>query len=244
MMRWTDEQLRALPRHDGFRMRGLAMTRLEAFTDAAFAFATTMLIISQRGIPHNVGELVGALKDIPAFLASFAAIASFWYAHRQWSRRYGLEDRTAILISLGLIFVMLIFVFPLKMVFSALFAWITAGWLPTSFVLEAAADLPRLFVIYGLGFCALTGLIGLLYVRAIRAADYLALNSLERLKTREDMVSFGVLATTGLVSSIWAALLPAQWGIWAGFCYCTLPISMPLIAIAYDRKARRLESAS
>lgn len=242
MMKWTNEQLHALPCHDGFRLRGLEMTRLEAFTDAAFAFATTMLIISQRGIPHNVGELVSALKDIPAFLASFASIASFWYAHHQWSRRYGLEDRTAILISLGLIFVMLIFVYPLKMVFSALFAWVTAGSLPTSFVLEDVADLPRLFVIYGLGFGALTGLIGLLYVRAIRTADNLALNSLERLKTREEIISFSVLATTGVVSSIWAGLLPVQWGIWAFFWYGTLPISMPLIAIVFARKAKRLES--
>jgi uncharacterized membrane protein len=219
------------------------MTRLEVFTDAAFAFATTMLVISLTGIPNSVEDLITALKDVPAFLAGFASIASFWYAHRQWSRRYGLEDGPATLISLGLVFVMLVFVYPLKMVFSALFAWVSAGWLPTSFMLKVATDLPRLFVIYGLGFCALTSLISLLYVRAMRVADSLGLNKLERLRTREEVISFSVLATTALLSCLWAGLLPQNWGVWAGFWYATLPISMPMVAVVYDRKARRLAGA-
>jgi len=144
MRQWTDAELRGLRTDRGFRLRGLEMTRLEAFIDAAFAFATTMLIISQSGIPSSVAELTDALKDVPAFLTSFATIASFWYAHRSWSRRYGLEDTPAVLISLALVFVMLIFVFPLKMAYSALFAWITAGFLPTSFALRGGADLPDL----------------------------------------------------------------------------------------------------
>ncbi len=240
MTPWSEARLADLPRRKGFRLRGLEMTRLEAFTDAAFAFATTLLVISLSGIPESVRDLVAALKDTPAFLASFAAIASFWFAHRQWSRRYGLEDGPSILISLGLVFVMLIFVYPLKMVFSALFAWITGGWLPTSFVLESAADLPRLFTIYGLAFCAQTGLIALLYVRARRAADILALDDLERLLTREDAVSFSVLAATGLASALMALLLPLRWAVWAGFAYMTLPISMPLVAAGFARKTKRL----
>jgi hypothetical protein len=34
--------LDSLPRRRGFRLRGIQMTRLETFTDAAFAFAVTM----------------------------------------------------------------------------------------------------------------------------------------------------------------------------------------------------------
>ncbi len=242
MTQWTEQKLQALPSHKGFRLRGLEMTRLEAFTDAAFAFALTMLIISQSGIPHNVADLLNALEDIPAYLASFATIASFWNAHRKWSRRYGLDDRAAILISLGLIFVMLIFVYPLKMVFSALFAWISAGWLPTSFVLQDIHDMTRLFVIYGLGFWALTSIIGLLYVQALREADDLELNSLEQLKTRKEIVIHFVLSMTGLLSSLWAGLLPLKWGIWAGFSYVTLWISMPLVSKIYAKKEKRLKS--
>jgi uncharacterized membrane protein len=244
MTRWTTEQLDDLPRSNDFRLRGLEMTRLEAFTDAAFAFAITMLIISQAGIPSSVSDLLGALKDIPAFLASFAAIASFWYAHRQWSRYFGLEDGVSILISLGLIFVMLVFVFPLKMVFSAMFNWFTGGWLPTSFELESVSNLPVLFVIYGLGFTAVSSLIGLLYYRTLRMADRLALDPLERLRTRQQITSFGVMAVTGFVSCLWAGLLPHWLGVWSGFWYCTLPVSMPILAIVHERQAKKIHVQS
>src|SRR5438874_13439470 len=38
-------RLEELPRLRGFRLRGLEMTRLETFIDAAFAFAISMLVI-------------------------------------------------------------------------------------------------------------------------------------------------------------------------------------------------------
>ena len=38
--------LDSLPRLRGFRLRGLEMTRLETFIDAAFAFSVTMMVIS------------------------------------------------------------------------------------------------------------------------------------------------------------------------------------------------------
>ena len=45
-MNWTDEALAALPVKQGVRLRGLEMTRLETFCDAAFAFAVTLLVIA------------------------------------------------------------------------------------------------------------------------------------------------------------------------------------------------------
>ncbi len=49
---------------DGFLDRGSQVTRLEAFVDAAFAFAVTMLVISIDQIPRDRGELTEALKGI------------------------------------------------------------------------------------------------------------------------------------------------------------------------------------
>jgi len=221
-MHWTEDQLQPLPQHNGFRLRGLEMTRLEAFTDAAFAFATTMLVISLSGIPNSVSDLTSALRDTPAFLASF-----------------GLEDGLSTLISLTLVFVMLLYVYPLKMIFSAMFAWISGGWLPTSFSLTSTSELLTLFIVYGVGFCAVNTLMGLLYSRAMRAADALALNAVERVWTRHGVVSFAVMAATGLGSSVVAWLLPPQLAVWAGFCYATLPIIMPLVARAHHRMAQR-----
>lgn len=64
------------PRLDGFRLRGLEMTRLKAFVDAAaFAFAVTMLIIAGQQLPDDAAALLKALQDVPAFAASIATAA-------------------------------------------------------------------------------------------------------------------------------------------------------------------------
>ena len=52
--------LDALPRLGGFRLRGIAMTRLETFIDAAFAFAITMLVIATQQIPDDIETLLAA----------------------------------------------------------------------------------------------------------------------------------------------------------------------------------------
>jgi len=55
-MPWSEEALRGLLQKDGFRLRGLEMTRLEVFTDAAFAFAISIhfgrrIEALQHGLP-------------------------------------------------------------------------------------------------------------------------------------------------------------------------------------------------
>ena len=52
--------LDALPRLHGFRLRGMQMTRLETFIDAAFAFAISMLVIAAQQSPDNIVALLAA----------------------------------------------------------------------------------------------------------------------------------------------------------------------------------------
>jgi hypothetical protein len=43
---WTETELDSLTVESQFRLRGLEVTRLDTFIDAAFAFVLTLLIIS------------------------------------------------------------------------------------------------------------------------------------------------------------------------------------------------------
>ncbi len=242
-MTWTDEKLAALDVRDGFRLRGVATTRLENFCDAAYAFAVTLLVVAGGAIPTSFPALVAALKDAPAFLASFAAIAVIWLAHREWSRRYGLDDATTTVISLGMVFVMLVYVYPLRMVASAFMAFASGGGLPSSFTITSATDLTGLFVVYGLGFALQTGMLAALYLHAGRVPR-LRLSAAERLRTRHGVVSSATLATTGLVSALAAGVLPPRLGVWAGFVYPTLAVTMPVIATRFGRAAARLEDGA
>src|SRR5947209_10100831 len=104
--------LDALPRLHGFRLRGIEMTRLETFIDAAFAFAISMLVIAAQQVPDNIDALLEAFKNVPAFVASVVVIGIFWRGHWLWSRRYGLEDGTSIFLSWTLLVTVLIYIYP------------------------------------------------------------------------------------------------------------------------------------
>jgi len=106
--------LDSLPRLAGFRLRGIAMTRLETFIDAAFAFAITMLVIATQQIPDDIETLLAAFKNVPAFVASIVVLGIFWRGHWLWSRRYGLEEGVSILISWAMMVTILIYIYPLK----------------------------------------------------------------------------------------------------------------------------------
>lgn len=237
---WTEVGLAALPQKNGFRLRGLEMTRLETFADAAFAFAVTMLVISIDTIPGNLEELIVALKGVPAFAASFASIGLIWAGHDRWSRRYGLDDGPTMLLTLTLIFIMLVYLYPLKLVFSALFGWVSGGWFPSEFEVNSAREIAGLFIVYGVGFAAIATVIGLLYAHAASKADALGLNALERLSTRSEIYGWTIMAISGVISALFAWLVPGDFKAFAGFIYFILPIAMPINAIYFEKRIEPL----
>lgn len=88
-------------------------------------------MISVDSIPQPFEELLEALKRVPAFAASFAIIVMFWHGHYRWSRRYGIEDTVSVVLGLTLVFLTLVFLYPLRLMMSGAFNSLTGGWLPS-----------------------------------------------------------------------------------------------------------------
>src|SRR6202047_1800637 len=128
--------LDALPVLRGFRLRGIEMTRLETFIDAAFAFAISMLGIAAQQIPDTIQALLAAFRNVPTFICSIAVLGTFWRGHWLWSRRYGLEDGVSILISWTMIVTILIFIYPLKAIFGAMWFLLSNGQVGQPFSLH------------------------------------------------------------------------------------------------------------
>ena len=105
-------------------------TRLETFVDAAFAFALTMLVVSVDSVPQSFDELVEAIKRVPAFAASFLITVMFWLGHYRWSRRYGIEDTGSVVLSLALVLLVLVFLYPLRIMMSGALQSMSGGFLP------------------------------------------------------------------------------------------------------------------
>src|SRR6266480_6762412 len=169
-----------LPRLNGFRLRGMEMTRLETFIDAAFAFAISMLVIAAQQIPDDIASLLAAFKNVPTFICSIAVLGIFWRGHWLWSRRYGLEDSASILISWAMIVTVLILIYPLKAIFGAMWYLLSNGQVGQRFSLHTTESQARtIFAIYALGLIAISVEILLLNLRAWQLREPLRLNARE-----------------------------------------------------------------
>ena len=97
------------------------MTRLEAFSDAAFAFALTLLVVS-LDVPKSYDELMRTMRGFPSFACCFALLVWIWHEHNLFFRRYGLQDGWTVFVNSMLLFVTLFYVYPLKFMFDSMFA--------------------------------------------------------------------------------------------------------------------------
>lgn len=192
----------------GFRRRGAETTRLEAFVDAAFAFALTLVVISVGDLPNTAEELKGALKAVPSFAACFWLLAVFWRGHVDWSERFGLDDERSRQWSLLLIFLVMIFVFPLKILFSGFFEWISSGALPADFVFQSFADVQLMFQTFAIAFGSLGSVMWALHRHAWSQRDRLGLDALEQSALRTVMISWALVPLFAMISiglSFWHA---------------------------------------
>ncbi|MCB1559946.1 MAG: DUF1211 domain-containing protein [Xanthomonadales bacterium] len=223
----------------GFRLRGLDMTRIETFTDAAFAFALTLLVIALDP-PTTMQALTDALVHVPGFVLSATMLMVFWNAHHRWSRRYGLDDTATILLSCLLVFTVLIFVYPLRFMMNALVS-ASAAMMGLSFGPDIVSmgivgmqDANHMFLIYGAGFMTMSVAIALLNLHAWRQREALQLDATERVETRLELGTWCILFIAGLLSTLTAALLPSIVPV-AAWPYAVLGIVVPI----YQKYVRR-----
>ncbi|WP_257388667.1 TMEM175 family protein [Tahibacter caeni] len=201
-------------REDGFADRGREVTRHQSFLDASFAFTLTVLVIAGAEVPDSIPKLQSALKLVPTFAASFLMVIVFWSGHEVWTRRYGLDDRRSRQLGLLLIFLVLVYVYPLKMLFGALFAWLSSGFLPARFVIENIGELRAVYYAYALAFGTLGGVMALLYRHAWQLRDRLALSAFERRATCREVVRWSLLPAFAALSMLLAWALPEQPNGW------------------------------
>jgi Endosomal/lysosomal potassium channel TMEM175 len=234
--------LDALPRLRGFRLRGMEMTRLETFIDAAFAFGISMLVIAAQQIPDNVQTLLAAFKNVPTFICSIAVLGIFWRGHWLWSRRFGLEDGISILISWAMIVTILIFIYPLKAIFGSMWYLLSSGRVGQPLSLHTTESQARtIFAIYALGLIAISAEILLLNLRAWQLREPLQLNERESLATRGELSGWAIPVSVGIVSLVFALTLPGEQIQWSGWVYFSMIILVPLHDYYLRRKLREAQ---
>jgi uncharacterized membrane protein len=221
----------------GFRWRGGDISRLEGLSDAVFAFAVTLLVVSLE-VPETFDELLHVLRGFFAFAVCFAILFWVWYDHYRFFRRYGLADGYTTTFTGVLLFIVLFYVYPMKFLFSILFdQWF--GDAPTGAI--EPGQVPLLMLVYGAGFIAVQLVFILLYLRAWRLADALELTSYERLTTRSEMQGFAINVAIGLTSIAIVAVGGPDAAFWSGMAYMLI---MPLQVVNGRVMGGRIRQAS
>ncbi len=216
---------RILPRigrgETNFRWRGRELTRLEAFSDAVFAFAVTLLVVS-LDVPRTFDQLLDTMKGLPAFALCFAMLVMIWHYHGRFFHRYGLADPLTTALNALLMFLVLLYVYPLKF----LFGWLIAGspattMMPGGEIIEVIRDpqIRTLMWIYSSGYSAIFAIFALLHMRAWRLRKILELNEIERAVTRGAIHGHLLMLSVGLASLCIALLAPVNWMWAAGLIY-------------------------
>ena len=230
-----------------FRWRGHEISRIEGLSDAVFAFAITLLVVSLE-VPKTFTELAETMHGFGAFLISFLLLFAVWFNQYKFFRRYGLQDTTTVMLNAALLFVVLFYVYPLKFLFSFLVNELTGGHgevrLPNGNVaamIESNEQMASLMTIFNLGYLAVFAVFVLLYWHAYRKREALELNELERFDTRESIQESALNCGIAIFSLLIVIIGGAKRAGLAGMIYMLQRVVMTLNGMIMGKRRRKLE---
>jgi len=224
-----------------FTERGKEIHRVEALSDAVFAFSVSLLVASLE-VPQTFHELISIIKGALPFFATVAMIFLFWHQQYSFFRRYGMTDPTTILLNLVYLAVILFYVYPLKFLFSLLIGLITGiNLFPLAaekgLVVLQNEDFPLLIILFSTGYAVIWCIIGLWYHRALQQKDKLQLSLPELLYTR--MERRGAWWNMGIgLSAIVITLL--GWVSVSGMIYMFIPFLLIVNKLLFNKQLRLL----
>lgn len=202
---------------------GESTARIDAFTDSAFAFAVSLLVIGGTRAPEDVDSLFATLADIPAFAVGFAIMALFWMGHVRWRRLRGPSIHALpVLLTLFLVFLTLVYVQPLRAMSAATGLWLTGHG---SGFRGALADL---FAVYGTGFVLMSLTMAALFWEGLRNRS---LNLSDRQELSGERGIWLINAATGMISVLVSL---TSFGVWAAMMYASLGVTIPLYTHFHD----------
>ena len=231
----------------GFRWRGGDVTRLEQFSDATFAFAVTLLVVSLE-VPRTLNDLVATMRGFIAFGICFTMLVWLWYEHYLFFRRYGLRDGKNVVINSALLFVILFYIYPLKFLFTLLVNGFFLGDIRVTMhdgtigypMTEEQA--PLMMYIYNAGFFCVMGLYWMLYRRALNIREKLQLTPLEIFETKFHARGFLLCMFIALISSGIVYFGGQQGSMWGGFFYFFVGPTMWINGRMSGKRRELLES--
>jgi len=214
-------------------------SRLETFSDAVFAFALTLIIVSVE-VPKTFTDLLDMMKGVVSFGICFAFLFSIWNMQNKFFRRYGLTDSYTVFLNGVLLFISLVYVYPLKFLTSLINSddyYIDHGLKIEKITKYQVAPL---MVIYAVGFCLIYILFFLMYRNAKSHAVQIHLTPVELFETNSLMYANLLAVSVSIISAVVALLLPAGTAGISGFVFFLLWPAYSIWFSYRGKKSRQL----
>lgn len=231
-----------------FRWRGHEVARIEALSDAVFAFAVTLLVVSLE-VPRTFDELMEVMSGFVPFAITFAMLFLVWYQQYIFFRRYALQDTLTNVLNGALLFVVLFYVYPLKFLWGVFVNSFTGRGvmvhLANGETVPALRDgqTTQLMLVFDAGYVAVFLVFVLLYWHAYRKRAQLDLNRLEVFDTWTEFQSNLANVIVGLVSaSIILFSSSPRRAAFSGMIYMLLAPVLTVHGFVRGARRRRLET--
>ncbi len=230
-----------------FRFRGKEPGRLENFSDAVFALAITLLLISTSP-PVNFAQIKRFTYDLLPFLACITLIILIWHEHFTFFLRYGMRNPRMIFLNTLFLVIVLFYVYPLKFLTKLVVLAPLAYLLNEHAILDEmkgiikGEDMGQLMIIYGFGAACVFLVLVMMYRYAHSKADLLELNEIERFDTRASIRTNLLMASVPALSVLLAFIFLNRWyvGPISGFVYFLYTPIMFAHSRRIDRKRKEL----
>ena len=223
-----------------FIWRGRDVTRVENLSDIVFALSLTLIVASS--VPDSFDALLALWREAIALAMCFALILLIWSKHHAFHRRYGLDDGVTIFLNSIVLFLIMIFAYPLKFLALFLVNFFT-GYYRTGAQIHAVMPLDQValfIVIYAAGYAAVFGVFALLYAQALKRAGDLGLSPAEIVMTRLEVQQGVASILISALAAIVALLMPYGFAPFGGSVYFLM---WPVMTILSRRARKRADAA-
>lgn len=216
-------------KQEDFRERGKEIKRIEALSDAVFAFSVSLLVASLE-VPQTFDELKHIVNGALPFFATISLLFLFWYQQNVFFRHYGLNDRPTILLNLAYLALILFYLYPLKFLFSLLISsWTGIDLFPKAtekgLPVLSMHEFPQLIILFSIGYICLWLVVYFMHRRALHSQLEPLLNKYEEKYTQKEMRGAMLNAWIGSTALLFSLL---GWELLAGLAYLAIPIVLVL----------------
>jgi len=221
-----------------FVWRSHEPSRLETFSDAVFAFAITLIMVSLE-VPRTFDELFEVFKGFFAFACCFGILFMIWNNQNIYFRRYGLNNARVTSLNAMLLFVVLMYVYPLKFLFMALFSGGQYNDHGHVGIMITEQQQPTLMYVYHSGYAAIYLLFYLMHVHAKKQAAAIKLSPGEIFET-DTFILLNILnASLGIIGILFVLLAPLKYKGTSGFIYMSIPFLYSILFATRGKMARK-----